>query len=194
MIRFTGEQKKFIYENYKGIGNKELTELFNKRFGTNLDKQIRYFKRNHNLDSGLTNYFEKGHKSWNKGTKGLTKANKTSFRKGNIPQNHKQVGYERINVDGYVEIKVREPNIFKLKHRVIYEQNYGPIPKNSNVIFADGNKMNLDPKNLILVTKSELLIMNKKGLIKNDSELTKIGSNLAKLIDKTNKVNKNENK
>lgn len=45
------------------------------------------------------------------------KARKTMFRKGNIPANHKPIGYERINADGYIEVKVAEPNKFRLKHR-----------------------------------------------------------------------------
>jgi len=192
MIKFTEEQKKFIYDNYKGLGNKELTKLFNDKFNTNLDKQIYYFKRNHHLDSGLTGRFEKGNIPFNKGTKGIMKANKTSFKKGNIPFNHKEVGYERINVDGYIEIKIKEPNVFKLKHRVIYEQHYGKIPSGYKVIFADGNKLNLDIQNLILVSNSEELIMNRNRLRYKKAELTKTGSLIAKVIDKTNKVKKDE--
>ena len=189
MIKYTHEQKEFIIKNNYMKSSKELADMFNNKFNTNLSyRQIEYYRRNHHLISGLTGRFEKGHTSWNKGTKGLTHANKTSFKKGNIPQNHKPVGYERINVDGYVEIKVAEPNVFKLKHRVIYENIYGKIPDNHNVVFADGNKLNLDPDNLIIVSKSEMLIMNNNKLFMNERELTKTGSIIAKVIDKTNKI------
>lgn len=192
MIRYTQEQKEFIIQNNYMKSSKELADMFNNEFNTNVSyRQIEYYRHNHHLNSGLTGRFEKGHKSWNKGTKGLTHANKTSFKKGNIPQNHKPVGYERVNVDGYVEIKVAEPNVFKLKHRVIYENIYGKIPDNCNVVFADGNKLNLDPDNLILVSKSEMLIMNRNNLFMDEGELTKTGSIIAKVIDKTNKI-KNE--
>ena len=189
MIKYTQEQKEFIIKNNYMKSSKELADMFNNEFNTNVSyRQIEYFRHNHHLNSGLTGRFEKGHTSWNKGTKGLTHANKTSFKKGNIPQNHKPVGYERINVDGYVEIKVAEPNVFKLKHRVIYENIYGKIPDNHNVVFADGNKLNLDPDNLIIVSKSEMLIMNNNKLFMNERELTKTGSSIAKVIDKTNKI------
>lgn len=56
------------------------------------------------------------------------------------------------------------------------------------VIFADKNKRNFNPDNLILVTDSEALIMNNNKLIYEDAELTKIGSLIAKVIDKTNKL------
>lgn len=193
MHRYSEEQKEFLISNNYMKPAKELAEMFNKKFGTNLTAQnIKTFRGNHKLNSGLTGQFEKGHTPANKGTKGLMKANRTSFRKGNIPSNHKEVGYERINVDGYIEVKIKEPNVFKLKHRVIYEQHYGKIPKGYKVIFADGNKLNVDPNNLILVSNSEELIMNKNKLRYKEAELTKTGLLIAKVIDKTNKVKKYE--
>ncbi len=191
MIRYTKEQKEFLIKNNYKKTSRELADLFNKEFNTNITKtNVKNFRGNNKLNSGLTGRFEKGNIPFNKGTKGLTKANKTSFRKGNIPSNHKKVGYERINVDGYIEIKVKEPNIFKLKHRIIYEQHYGKIPKGHKVIFADGNKLNIDPNNLILVTASEELIMNKNKLRYDEAELTRTGLLIAKVIDKANKVKK----
>lgn len=192
MNKYTKEQKEFLINNNYMKTAKELAEMFNKKFEMNLTPQnIKTFRGNHKLNSGLTGRFEKGNVPFNKGTKGLMKANKTSFKKGNMPPNHKNVGYERINVDGYVEIKVKEPNIFKLKHRIIYEQNCGKIPKGHKVVFADGNKLNLDLNNLILLTDSEELIMNRNKLRYNDSNLTKTGHLIAKVIDKTNERKRN---
>jgi hypothetical protein len=117
------------------------------------------------------------------------KPNKTSFKKGDIPANHREVGSERINVYGYTEVKVAEPNKWKLKHRVIYEEHYGEIPKNHNVIFADGNKLNLDINNLVLVNKDQLLVLNKNELIKDNADLTKAGVNVANLMIKIRDIN-----
>jgi len=55
------------------------------------------------------------------------------------------------------------------------------------VIFADKNKNNFRPENLILVSDSEALIMNKNKLIYEDPKLTNTGSIIAKLIDCQNK-------
>ncbi len=55
------------------------------------------------------------------------------------------------------------------------------------MIFGDGDKLNCNIDNLILVSRSELLIMNRNKLIKNDSVLTKVGVNIAKLLDTMNK-------
>lgn len=99
------------------------------------------------------------------------------------------VGSERVN-KGYIYVKVSEPNVWIEKHRLIYESMYGNIPTGHKVIFADKNKRNFSPDNLILVSDSEALIMNTKNLIYEEAELTKSGSLIAKIIDKTNKLSK----
>ena len=188
-IKWTEEQKQFIYENYKGIGNKELTDMFNKKFGTNIVNQIKYFKRNHKLDSGLNGQFIKGHKTFNKGKKwdeympkqSQINCKKTTFKKGNIPPNHRQVGEERTNIDGYIEIKVSEPNKWELKHRYIYKKHYGSIPKGYKVIFLDGNKTNLNINNLKAISSHEELIMNEYGLRYGKKELTESASIVAQV-------------
>lgn len=203
MHRYSEEQKKFIIDNYYGKYSKELADMFNKQFNTNITaKEIKNYRENHKLNSSLTGRFEKGHVTHNKGKKqteymskeaiGKTKA--TRFKKGNIPQNHRDIGEERISKDGYIYIKVRDGCLndnWELKHRYIYKQHYGEIPNGYNVMFADKNKRNFDIDNLILVSKSEDLIMNNNKLLFSNKELTKTGHLIAKVIDKTNKV-KNE--
>ncbi len=197
MIRYTKEQREFLITNNYMTPAKNLAIMFNDEFGTNItETNIKSFRGNNHLNSGLTGRFERGHipknkgKSWNDymSKEAQEIARRTTFKKSNIPHNHKPIGYERVNVDGYVEVKTQEPNVFELKHRIVYEQTKGPIPNDCNVAFADGNKSNLDPDNLILVTKSEMLVMNKKSLFKKDRELTKTGHLIAKVIDKQNKL------
>lgn len=189
---YSDEEIQFLTENVKGITVKELTNRFNKKFNLHVSENaISNQKTKYNLKNGLVGgQFPKGHKTWNKGTKGLTHSNKTSFKKGNIPANHKEVGYEKINTDGYIEIKIAEPNIFKLKHRYLYEQKYGEIPKGYNLIFADGNRQNLNLDNLILVSNAQLLIINQKKLYKKNKELTKSGVAVAKVLEQVNKRKK----
>lgn len=63
-------------------------------------------------------FFPKGHQPMNKGRKQteymsdaqIEKTKATRFKKGCIPKNHKEVGYERITRDGYIEVKTAEPN------------------------------------------------------------------------------------
>ena len=200
MHRYSEEQKEFIITNNYGKYSKELAEMFNQYFNTNITaKEIAYFRRNNKLNSGLTGQFKKGNVPHNKDKKqveymskeAIERTKETRFKKGNKPKNYRPVGSERITKDGYIEVKVADPNKWETKNKIIYKQYFGDIPKGHKVIYADGNKLNNDINNLILVSDNEELIMNKYKLRTEDIELTKTGYLIAKVIDKTNMV-KNE--
>lgn len=82
---------------------------------------------------------------------------KTSFKKNHAPTNHKDVGYERITRDGYIERKIAEPNVFVLLHRLIWQEQNGPIPQGFNIQFKDGNKLNVNIENLYMISRSDQL-------------------------------------
>ena len=200
MHRYSEEQKEFIITNNYGKYSKELAEMFNQHFNTNITaKEIAYFRRNNKLKSGLTGQFKKGNVAHNKGKKqieymsqeSIERTKKTRFKKGNKPKNYRPIGSERITKDGYIEVKVADPNKWETKNKIIYKQYFGDIPKGHKVIYADGNKLNNDINNLILVSDNEELIMNRHKLRTENIELTKTGYLIAKVIDKTNMV-KNE--
>lgn len=191
---YSEENVKFLIENVKGISHKELTKRFNEKFNTNLSENaLANMKRKLNLINDIDTRFKKGQSSWNKGKKmspeQYEKCKKTMFQKGNL-SNARPIGDERIDIDGYTYIKVKQPNKWVLKHRWLYEKEKGEIPKGYNLIFADGNKQNFDLDNLILVSNAELFLINKKGLYKQDKELTKVGVTVAKVLDKVNKMKK----
>lgn len=184
-ILYSDEEKKWIKKNVEGTYYHLLAERFCKTFNRNdVDRRIinSYCLRN-GLDNGMPKHFPKGIVPKNKGTKGLYNVggNKTSFKKGNIPINHKEVGSERIDRDGYILIKTKEPNVWRLKHRVLWEKHYGKIPKSQTIRFLDGNPQNLDLENLVLVSRREHSIINKNGYYYKNSELSKIGIKLAKI-------------
>ncbi|WP_258005496.1 HNH endonuclease signature motif containing protein [Vibrio diazotrophicus] len=160
---YTDEQAEFIKAGYKKWDIAELTERFNEKFeASKTFSQIRCFTRNHNVKSGRTGQFPKGNVPFNAGTKGIMKPNSGSFKKGNIPVNHKPVGSERVNVEGYIEIKILEPNVWDLKQRVVYEKEHGPIPDGHNVRFRDNNRLNCSPDNLFLVNGLENVFLNRR--------------------------------
>lgn len=185
IFKATKEQADFIKSNVKGITAIELTEIFNKKFNTNITvNQIRTFKKNHKLKSGIDCTFKKGNVPVNKGTKGLTGTNKTSFKKGHKPHNTKPIGSETITDDGYIKVKIAEPNKWEFKQRLIWSKVNGKIPKGGVILFADGDKQNFNIDNLVLITKKELLVMMQNGLITQYSDLTKTGNVIAKMIIK----------
>lgn len=119
--------------------------------------------------------FRKGNIPPNKG-KEMTpeiyaKCAPTMFKKGQATWNHKPVGSERVNVDGYVEIKVAEPSKWRLKNRVVWEEAYGPIPEGHNVQFKDGNPLNLSLDNLYLISKADQLKTKNSYYAKYPKEL-----------------------
>lgn len=190
-MKYTDEMKQFILDNYKGRYNQELADLFNQKFNTNItSRTIKSYKANNKLNSGLTGKFRKGQTPHNKGKKMpkevYEKVKHTMFAKGNVPPNHRPVGSERISKDGYIEVKVAEPNKWRLKQRVVYEEAKGKIPEGCPMIFLDGNKRNFDIDNLRCITRSELLYLNCNGL-NNSNEITEIGILMARLDRAKNK-------
>ena len=184
--KWSEEEKQYLASIVKGKTYKELVILMNEKFDYEFSsQQIESALRRYNLKTGNTGQFKKYKEPWNKGFKGYMGANKTSFKKGNIPPNYKSVGSERVTRDGYTEVKIKDPNKWELKHRHIYKKHYGEIPSGYNVIFADKNISNFDIDNLILVSKAEMLMLNREKLIFEDKELTKTGVNIVKLINKT---------
>jgi hypothetical protein len=174
--RYTKKQIEFLTKNVKGRSNAELKEMFNDHFGLDLKiTQIKAFKKNRSLSSGLNGRFKPGNVPYNKGKTGLGGWEPTQFKKGHKPHNYKPVGTERVNGDGYVDIKISDPNKWKGKHIIVWEEHNGPVPKGHVVIFGNSNRRNFDLNNLILVSRKQLALLNKGGLIQNNADLTRTG-------------------
>lgn len=198
--KWSEKEEQWLTKNVKGITLKELTNRYNKKFNMNLSESAIANRKNKlNLHSGITGgQFQKGQISWNKGKtwdeympkESQERSRKTTFKKGSIPPNHREIGEERLDSDGYVLVKVQDGHLNKnwvLKHRLIWESMYGNIPIGYKIMFADGNKRNLDIKNLILVSDAEELIMNQNRFVKDNADLTRVGLNIARVIDRVNK-------
>lgn len=181
-INLNKEQIIFLRQR-KTLTREKLAIKFNKKYGYLFTKiQMNGICKRLRLRTGRTGCFEKGHASWNKGTTGYTKANKTSFKKGNTPLNHRPVGSERITVDGYVEIKIDEPNKWAFKHVEIWKKENGKnIPKGHIVIFKDCNKLNLSPDNLEAISRNLSLRMNQNNYKKTPSKYKPIIEMVSKI-------------
>ena len=82
----------------QGKSTAELVEAVNRKYGAGTIgiRQMKAYKKNHGINTGLTGQFEPGHIPANKGKKMsaevYAKAAPTMFKKGNVPANHMEVG------------------------------------------------------------------------------------------------------
>jgi HNH endonuclease len=180
--KYTSEELSFIKLNCKDRSFQELKELFNTHFSLSLkESQIKGVMARYGFKNGNDARFKSGHTPHNKDKKGVHYSIKTEFKPGHRPASYKVVGSARITRDGYCEVKIRDPNKWKAKHRIIWERSNGEIPPGYVILFADGNKQNIELDNLLMVSRKELVIMNREGLIHNNKDLTRTGQTIAAL-------------
>ena len=124
--------------------------------------------------TGRTGQIEKGATSWNTGKKmppgkggNHPNARKTQFKKGQLPHNTQYLGHERVSKDGYVEISIDEMNPYTgferrhvLKHKYLWEQKNGKLPKGVCLKCLDDNRQNTDPDNWIAIPRGALPFLN----------------------------------
>lgn len=190
---FTPEEVEWIIKNHKGINTDDLTEIINKKFNKNITRQqLKGFRSNHSLPSGVDTTFKKGVVSY-RPPKGVRNSIKTEFKKGNKPHNTAPIGSEVVK-KGYWYRKITENNPpgqsrkdWKLVHHIVWEEHHGKIPPKHRVIFLDGNTSNFDIKNLALISGAEAAVMSKQNLFSNNQEITKTGNLIAKNIIAINK-------
>jgi hypothetical protein len=119
--------------------------------------------------TGRNGRFPKGNVPSNKGRTGYAApgSEKGWFTPGAVPANCKPLFSERIGKDGHIEIKVPLPNPYTghatrymHKHRYLWEQANGPLPKGHALKCLDGNRHNTDPANWQAVPRALLPRLN----------------------------------
>lgn len=146
--------------------------------------------------------FKKGMTPHNKGKRwsdyvspeGQASSRRTCFKKGEVRgaalAREQPVGSERVNLDGYIEVKVHDglqskPNSnFRLKHRVEYEKAHGPIPRGCNVVFADHDKRNFAPDNLVAVPRRLWAQISRQRIAYHDAASLRAAMSIAELVGK----------
>ena len=105
----TKEQHDYLVSIQKNKTSRDVANEMNQKFGLSLtEKQIKSYRRNNNLNSGLTGRFEKGRVPYNKGKKlPNMPPNSGQFKKGNKPPNYVPVGTINYTTDGYPKEKNR---------------------------------------------------------------------------------------
>lgn len=121
--------------------------------------------------TGRDGRLQKGNVPPNKGKKGMKphpNAVATLFKKGQVPKNLKPMGHERKDSkDPYIYIKVPLTNPhtgffghYVHKHRWLWEQEHGPIPRGYVLKCRTSDKANCDPANWCLVPRGVLPRLN----------------------------------
>ena len=167
---YTKEEIQFVKKNIQGRPYAEMTKLFNEHSGLCITlKQMENLLYKHRLRNGIGSFMP-GHVPANKSKKSIPSPKRSP------------VGTERTH-QGYIEIKTADPSVWEKKHSAAWKAANGKrkVPKGHAVIFADGNKKNFSPDNLMLVSRGELAVMNNLGLICSRKDLTAAGKTIADL-------------
>lgn len=190
---YTIEEIDWLKEMYQQYEVPDLTKRFNRKFKCQTTKKAiaSTLKRNH-ITCDRTGQFQKGQSSFNKGKtwdeymspEGQKNSRKTTYKKGNVPKNHRKIGSLVMRSDGYVYEKVGEPNICRPKHQLVWEENNGPIKDDHVIIFLDGDHWNYDISNLEMIPRKVHATMCKMGFYSDDQELTILGLKTVELMQK----------
>jgi len=123
------------------------------------------------IEAGKASRFKKGHLSWNKDkspkdympAESYDKLKLTQFKKGSSPPNTKHDGAISLRKDksgvSYYFIRIAKAKWMAL-HVKIYQDAYGPIPKNHIIVFKDRNPLNVVLDNLECITREQNMHRN----------------------------------
>jgi hypothetical protein len=161
----SAEEAAFIAEAYRTMTLAQVVEAVNARFGLrrtpNGMKQYVFRAR---VLSGRTGCFPKGNKPFNTGKKGVNGKSDTVFKAGNFPHNTRPALHERTSKDGLIEVKVGERGkTFISKHRWLWEQKNGPVPRGHIIRFKDGDNRNFAEGNLVCVSRHLNMALNQSN-------------------------------
>ena len=190
------EYVEFLIDFIPGHTEPEIQDEFFKQFGIMLcESQIGNFKYKYKIKSGTGGgRFQKGITPHNKGKKMPTeiyeRCKGTMFKTGQLPVNHRPVGSERIDSEGYVMVKVADPKSWRSKQRVLYEQYHGvKLEKSDVVLFLDGDRQNFSKDNLVKLTRAELARLNQDVKLRDNPEMNLTAVMIAKLKCKMGEKN-----
>jgi hypothetical protein len=161
-----------------------LAQVYNQAAKLGLHKSAEYLAspaacrmRRGDLDrlGGAAHRFKPGHEPWNKGTHYTAggRSAETRFKPGRAPEqarNYRPIGSLRISKDGTLERKVTDDQAVVPArrwvgvHRLVWEQQHGPVPPGHAVAFRAGRRTTdpalITPDALELITRAELMARN----------------------------------
>ena len=158
---YTEEEFQWLTENYPLLGVNDTLKQFNEKFD---NKRTR---------SAIKNF---GFLYCDNVSDNVANSNKVKYS-----TRLKNPGALRLEVGRWVMKK--EDGTWDQASRVIYEQNFGVIPKNYSVIFLDNDINNLDPENLLSVPHKYLGLLSQYNLKSVSKDITLAGIEWCKLYE-----------
>lgn len=128
-----GQAPSAVYQKARAIGLRKSAEFLASPAAGRLDG-IR----------GSATRFQKGHSSWNKGTKGVhIGGEQTQFKPGQMPHNTLPIGAYRQDPSGTLQRKVSNDKGSNSKrwrgvHELVWVEANGPVPPKHIVVFKPG--------------------------------------------------------
>jgi hypothetical protein len=169
-IRWSKEDIDFLYENYRTIGDLELSKLLTARKSTfrviNGEKVYRTFTKKHvdkkrqllglfrstaEIKAILQRNIKNGRHVWTKQNNAYTQGIKTLAAEGTIR-------LWRTEGNSHYVIKINKRYVFLSRH--LWEQKHGAIPNGMVIRAKDGNPLNCDIDNWEMVNRNEHLEKN----------------------------------
>lgn len=170
-INYTAGELAWI-EKHRTLTRRDLTAAFCKAFNRPdvTPDNLKALCTRKGWKTGRDGRLQPGSVSWNAGKKMPYNANsaKTQFKKGGRTGRanvvYKQIGTERVTVDGYVERKIHDglpmQSRWRLVHLLNWEKENGPLPKGMCLKCLDGNRQNTDLNNWEAIPRGALPFMN----------------------------------
>ena len=200
--RYPQGMYEFIRDNSWGVSSQEMADMVNAKFGTSWTQTgMKQFRQRHGIKSGVTGWYRKGHPPGNKGKtideymapEAAAKVRQTAFRKGHRPANELPVGTIVVRGNDKL-IKVSDEGSiwerWKYLGRYIWEQNNGPIPKGMCITFRDGDNMNCELSNLMMVTREECAQLTHLHYRFKDPDLTDTALAVIRVRNKAKEIRK----
>lgn len=155
LSEYFGRTQNQVYSKAANLGLKKTPEH---------RERMQEFTNKALTNAGIANRFVKGQVSFNKGKKqsdymsedAINRSKATRFKAGHRPANWVPVGSTRIDAkDGYKLVKVAEPRVWDLAHRVLWEEHNGKLKDGEILTFINGDKTDIRLDNLQKITLAD---------------------------------------
>lgn len=204
--RLSVEEDAFLRSAIPGHTRRQAADAFNERFPEPITPEfVKRFSARTGVRSGLSAEdfrFEAGRAGWNKGMRqedymspdAMERSRATRFKSGARPWNERPVGSEFVDSDGYVYVKVRDDpggrrfapgrsGNWAPKQSLVYEDAHGsPAPADCMLVFADGDRRNFDPGNIVAVPRRLWTVINCRRLPYHDADTLRVAMATAEVM------------